>query len=181
MLLRNIPTNATADARTPIFFGGWIAKLFKNYIRRTPSVFHKGVGVTRADLALFRSLNIIIDCNNGLMRFKDARGRVWNPNDPDEVLVIEDNPDCPRYSGSFLGSSSQGGGDFPNLHNLYNIMQKTLQMSKNTYGLGHSSSSRIGSMERNIVSMQNDITYIREHMTYQDEKEEEEGKDMDSD
>ncbi|KAM0049919.1 hypothetical protein Hdeb2414_s0008g00291561 [Helianthus debilis subsp. tardiflorus] len=165
---------------TPIFFGGWIAKLFNNYIRRTPSAFHKGVGMTRDDLALCRSLKLIIDCNNGLMRFKDARGRVWNQSNPDKVLVIKDNPDCPRHSGSFTGSSFQGGADFPNLHNLYNIMKETLQVTKNAYSLGQSSSSRIGSMEHVIVNMQN-ITYIWEHMVFRDEEEEEEGEDMDSD
>ncbi|MFS7967926.1 hypothetical protein Hanom_Chr09g00791601 [Helianthus anomalus] len=133
-----------------------------------------------ADLALCQSLNLIIDCNNRLMRFKDARARVWNPNDPDEILAIEDVPNRLRHPGSFLDSSSQGGGDFPNLYNLYNIMQETLQVSKNANSLGQSSSTWIGSMERNIITMQNDNTYIRDNMVFRDE-EEEEGHDMDSD
>ncbi|MFS7964469.1 hypothetical protein Hanom_Chr08g00750741 [Helianthus anomalus] len=109
MLLRNMATNATADTCTPIFHGGWITKLFMRYIRQTPTMFYKVVTVTKADLALCRSLNLIINCNNGLMRFKDAHGRAWNPNDPNEILAIEDVPNHPR-PGSFPGSSSQGGG-----------------------------------------------------------------------
>ncbi|MFS7954470.1 hypothetical protein Hanom_Chr07g00630891 [Helianthus anomalus] len=112
--------NATVDTQTPIFYGGWIAKLFKNYIRRTPTVFKKGVGTTKVDLAVCRSMNLIIDCPDGSMRFKDASGRAWNPNDPDEILAIEDVPNRPR-PGPFSGSSSQGGNQFPNLVNLYNI------------------------------------------------------------
>ncbi|MFS8003755.1 hypothetical protein Hanom_Chr13g01217641 [Helianthus anomalus] len=108
-------------------------------------------------------MNLIIDCPDGTMRFKDARGRAWNPNDPDMILAIEDIPNRPR-PGQFPGSSSQGGANFLNLMNLYNTMQETLQVSKNAYSLGQSSSTRIGGMERNILSMQHDITYIRDHM-----------------
>ncbi|MFS7967925.1 hypothetical protein Hanom_Chr09g00791591 [Helianthus anomalus] len=116
------------------------------------------------------------------MCFKDAHGRVLNPNDPDEILAIEDVPNRPRHLRSFLDSSSQGGGDFPNLYYLYNIIQETLQVSKNANSLGQSSSTWIGSMERNIITMQNDNTYIRDNMVFRDkEEEEEEGQDMDSD
>ncbi|MFS7979090.1 hypothetical protein Hanom_Chr10g00923271 [Helianthus anomalus] len=133
--------------------------------------------MTRADLALCQSLNLIVDCNIRLMCFKDARGRVWNPNGPDEILAIEDVPNHPPHSRSDPGSSSQGRGNFPNLHNLYNIMQEILQVSKNAYSLGQSSSSRIRSMERNLVTMQNDITFIRDHIVFRGEEEEEEEKE----
>ncbi|MFS7984734.1 hypothetical protein Hanom_Chr11g00990001 [Helianthus anomalus] len=148
MLLKNMATNATADSRTPIFFVGWITKLFKNYIRRTPTTFHKGVSVTPANLALWRSLNLIVDCNNRLIHSKDAYSRVWNPNDPDEILSIEDVPNRPPHPRIYPGSFSQGGGDFPKLHNLSNIMQETLQVSKNANSLGQSSSSQIRSLEK---------------------------------
>ncbi|MFS7911506.1 hypothetical protein Hanom_Chr02g00118941 [Helianthus anomalus] len=179
MLLRNMSANATADTRTPIFYGGWNDKLFKNYIWRTPTVFNKGVGTTKFDLAVCRNMNLIIDLPDRSMGFKDASGRVWNLNDLDGILAIEDVQNHPRPE-PFLGSSTQGGSNFPNLINLYNIMKETLQVSKNAYSLGQSSSSRIGSMERNIISMQNDITHIPHHMVIQDEEEEEEdGQNMD--
>ncbi|MFS7994290.1 hypothetical protein Hanom_Chr12g01104161 [Helianthus anomalus] len=141
-----------------------------------------GVGITKVDLAICRSMNLIIDCPDGTMRFKDTSGRAWNPNDSDAILAIEDIPNRPRPR-PFPGSSSQGGIDFPNLVNVYNIMQETLQVSKNDYSLGQSSSSQISSMECNILTMQNDITYIRDHMVIQGEEEEDEGEgqDMDSD
>ncbi|MFS7918947.1 hypothetical protein Hanom_Chr03g00207161 [Helianthus anomalus] len=129
-------------------------------------------------------MNLIIDCPDGTMRFKDTSGRAWNPNDPDMILAIKDIPNL-HGPGPFSGSSSQGGGDFPNLVNLCNIMQETLQVSKNAYSLGQSSSSRIGNMECNILIMQNDITYIRDHMVIQggdeEDEDEDEGQDMDSD
>ncbi|MFS7919475.1 hypothetical protein Hanom_Chr03g00213071 [Helianthus anomalus] len=99
-------------------------------------------------------MNLIIDCPNGTRRFKDARGRAWNPNDPDMILAIEDVPNRPR-PGKFPMSSAQGRGDFPNLMNLYSIMQETLQVSRNDYSLGQSSSTRIDGIERNIFSKQN--------------------------
>ncbi|KAJ0926243.1 hypothetical protein HanRHA438_Chr04g0168811 [Helianthus annuus] len=113
--------NATADTRTPIFYGGWIAKLFKHFIQRNPSSFNKGVGITKVDLAVCRNMNLIIDCPDGTMRFKDARGYAWNLKDLDMILAIEYIPNRPRPR-QFPGSSSQGGADFPNLMNLYNIM-----------------------------------------------------------
>ncbi|MFS8016935.1 hypothetical protein Hanom_Chr15g01374361 [Helianthus anomalus] len=76
-------------------------------------------------------------------------------------------------------SSSQGGSDFPNMYNLYNIMQETLQVSRNAFSLGQSTSTQVGNMEKNINSMRSDITYIREHMAYRDD--EEEGEDVESD
>ncbi|MFS7947384.1 hypothetical protein Hanom_Chr06g00547671 [Helianthus anomalus] len=99
-----------------------------------------------------RSMNHIIDCPDGTMHFKDASGRAWNLNDPDAILAIENVSYRPR-PGPFPGSSSQGGSDFPNLDNIYNIMKDTLQVSKNAYCLGKISSFEIGSMERNILSM----------------------------
>ncbi|MFS7947174.1 hypothetical protein Hanom_Chr06g00545001 [Helianthus anomalus] len=84
--------------------------------------------------------------------------------------------------GQFPGSSSQGGANFPNLMNLYNILSETLQVSKNAYNLGQSASTLIGGMERNILSNQHDITYIKDHMVVRDDEEEEdEGQRMDSD
>ncbi|MFS7936499.1 hypothetical protein Hanom_Chr05g00416301 [Helianthus anomalus] len=116
-------------------------------------------------------MGIIIDFPNGTMCFKDAKARAWNPNDPDMILAIEDIPNRPR-PGKNPGSSSRGGADFPEFTNLYNIMQQTLQVSKNAYNLGQSASTRIGNMERNIHSMQNDITYIRDHMVIRDDEDE---------
>ncbi|MFS7989449.1 hypothetical protein Hanom_Chr11g01046971 [Helianthus anomalus] len=108
MLLKNIATNAKATYPTPIFFGGWIARIYKAYATRTPRRFTKGVGVTRADVSLCRSLNLIADYNNGLLRFKDNKGKIWSPNDLDQVLAIEDDPNRPPHSsfGFALGSSS---------------------------------------------------------------------------
>ncbi|MFS7997581.1 hypothetical protein Hanom_Chr12g01143411 [Helianthus anomalus] len=82
MLLKNIATNAKATYLTPIFFGGWIARIYKAYATRTPRRFTKGVGVTRADVSLCRSLSLIVDCNNGLIRFKDNNGHNLDPKQP---------------------------------------------------------------------------------------------------
>ncbi|MFS8005697.1 hypothetical protein Hanom_Chr13g01240411 [Helianthus anomalus] len=96
------------------------------------------------------------------------------------ILEIEDIPNRPRH-GQFPGSSSQRGADFPDFNSLYNIMQETLQVSKNPFSLGQSSSTRIRSMERSIHSMQNDITYTRDHMVIRDgdDEEEDEGHSID--
>ncbi|MFS7951955.1 hypothetical protein Hanom_Chr07g00601341 [Helianthus anomalus] len=180
ILFQNMVANATADSQTSIFYGGWIARLFKHFIQRTPLSFNKGFSTTKVDLAVFLSINVIIDCPDSTMRFKDARGTAWNPNDLEVILAIEDIPNRPR-PGQFQGSSSQGGTDFPNLMNLYNIMQETRQVSENAYNLGQSSSTRIGSMERNILSMQNYITYIRDQMVVRDEDDEEEEEEEEED
>ncbi|MFS7917506.1 hypothetical protein Hanom_Chr03g00189851 [Helianthus anomalus] len=172
--------DATVDTRTSIFYGGWITKLFKHFIQRTPSSFNRGVGTTKVDIAICRSMNLNIDCPDGTMRFKDSKGQ--NPNDPGMIVAIEDIPNCPR-PGKFPGSSSRGGNDFLYSTNLYNIMQETLQVSKNAYSLGQSSSTQIGDMECNIHAKQNDITYIRDHMKIRDDDEEveDEGHKMDLD
>ncbi|MFS8034275.1 hypothetical protein Hanom_Chr17g01579241 [Helianthus anomalus] len=156
-----------------------VAKLFQNFIQRTSSSFIKGVGTTKVDLAVCRNMGLINDCPDGTMRFKDSKGHAWNPNDLDIILAIEDIPNRPR-PGQFPGSSSQGGADFPDFTSLYNIMQETLQVSKNAFSLGQSSSTRIESMERRIQSMRNDITYIQDHMVIRDDDDEEEDE-MESD
>ncbi|MFS7954577.1 hypothetical protein Hanom_Chr07g00632161 [Helianthus anomalus] len=107
ILLRIMAANATTDTRMPIFYGGWIERLFKHFIQQTLSLFNKGVGTTKVGLMVCHSMNLIIDCPDGTMRFKDARGRAWNPNDPGMILAIKDIPNRPR-PGQFLGSSSQG-------------------------------------------------------------------------
>ncbi|MFS7947476.1 hypothetical protein Hanom_Chr06g00548721 [Helianthus anomalus] len=89
-------SNATADTQTPIFYGGWITKLFKNFIQRTLSSFNKGVGTTKVDLAICRSMGLIIDCPHGTMRFKDSKGCSWNPKNPDMILANEDILNRPR-------------------------------------------------------------------------------------
>ncbi|MFS7964331.1 hypothetical protein Hanom_Chr08g00749001 [Helianthus anomalus] len=102
-------------------FGGWISKLFRHFIQRTPSSFNKGVGTTKVDLVVCRSMNLIIDFPGSTMCVKDARGRAWNPNNPNMILAIEDISNR-SHPGQFPGSSSQGEADFPNIMNLYNIM-----------------------------------------------------------
>ncbi|MFS7978005.1 hypothetical protein Hanom_Chr10g00910601 [Helianthus anomalus] len=71
------------------------------------------------------------------------------------------------------GSSSQGGGVFPNMHNIYNLMQETLHISRNALTTGQGINTRFGGIGRNVASMRSGITYIREHMAYHDEEGEE--------
>ncbi|MFS7891326.1 hypothetical protein Hanom_Chr00s000280g01633341 [Helianthus anomalus] len=98
MLFKNMATNKKATYPTPIFFGGWIARVYKAYATRTPLRFTMGVGITWADVSLYQSLNLIVDCNNGMIHFKDNKDRTWSPNDPNQVLAIEDDPNRPPRS-----------------------------------------------------------------------------------
>ncbi|MFS7912029.1 hypothetical protein Hanom_Chr02g00125031 [Helianthus anomalus] len=64
------------------------------------------------------------------------------------------------------------------MKSLYNIMQETLQVSRNAYNLGQSTSLRVGGMKRRITFMQSDISYIRELMVYQEDEDNDAGDDM---
>ncbi|MFS7930495.1 hypothetical protein Hanom_Chr04g00344991 [Helianthus anomalus] len=42
--------NQLASSPTPIFFGGWIYRLFKTYVQCMPRSFHKGPRSGKVDL-----------------------------------------------------------------------------------------------------------------------------------
>ncbi|MFS7951626.1 hypothetical protein Hanom_Chr07g00597311 [Helianthus anomalus] len=96
-----------------------------------------------------------------------------------EVLALQDDPNRPphQHQSYHVSSSSQGGG-FPNVQSLTGLLQEKLLCTQNTYNMASNANTRIGAMERSIATMQEDITYIREHMAYHDEQGDE-NEDMD--
>ncbi|MFS7976698.1 hypothetical protein Hanom_Chr10g00895471 [Helianthus anomalus] len=93
---------------------------------------------------------------------------IWNL---EEALVLHVDPTCPppQYQGYQTGSSSQGGG-FPNFQRLHDLLQENLLCTRNTYNMASNTFTRIGSVERAVFAMQDDITYIRDHMVYRGEE-----------
>ncbi|MFS7934937.1 hypothetical protein Hanom_Chr05g00397541 [Helianthus anomalus] len=57
-------------------------------------------------------------------------------------------------------------------------MEENLLCTRSTYNMASNAFTRIGSVERTVSAMQDDITYIRDHMTYRD-KEGDDDEDMD--
>ncbi|MFS7952915.1 hypothetical protein Hanom_Chr07g00612491 [Helianthus anomalus] len=167
LLLRSMQLNQLASSPTPIFFGGWIYRLFKTYVQRMPKSFHRGPRSGKVDLAQCRSLRIIHEMGDGSVRFQNARGNMWNP---EEALVLHADPTHPppQQQSYHTGSSSQGGG-FPNFQSLTDLLQENLLCTWNAYNMASNAYTRIRAVERTISTMKDDITYIRDHMVYRDE------------
>ncbi|MFS7929960.1 hypothetical protein Hanom_Chr04g00338521 [Helianthus anomalus] len=96
--------NQSASSPTPIFFGGWIYRLFKTYVQRTPKSFRKGPWSGKVDITQCRSMGIIHEMGDGTVRFQATQGDVWNPK---EALVLHADPNRPppQYQGYQAGSS----------------------------------------------------------------------------
>ncbi|MFS8022936.1 hypothetical protein Hanom_Chr16g01445351 [Helianthus anomalus] len=107
LLLRNMHLNQLASSPTPIFFGGWIYRLFKTYVHLMSKSFRKGPWSGKVDLTQCRSMGIIHETGDGTVRFQTTQGHVWNP---EEALVLHPNRPPPQYQGHQTGSSSQGSG-----------------------------------------------------------------------
>ncbi|KAF5765971.1 hypothetical protein HanXRQr2_Chr15g0709851 [Helianthus annuus] len=176
LLLKNMHLNQLASSPTPIFFGGWIYRLFKNYAHRMPKSFHRGARFGKVDLAQCRSMGLVQEMDDGSVRFRNARGNTWGP---EKVLALQDDPSRPppQHQSHHAGSSSQGAG-FPNFQNLTDLLQENLLSTRNTYNMASNTYTRIRAVERSVATMQDDITYIREHMAHPGE-EGNDNEDMD--
>ncbi|MFS8001899.1 hypothetical protein Hanom_Chr13g01195721 [Helianthus anomalus] len=123
-------------------------------------------------------MGFIQDMDDGFIRFRNARGNTWGP---EEVLALQDDPNRPppQRQSYQPGSFSQRGG-FPNFQSLTDLLQEKLLYTRNTYNMASNANTRIGAVERSITTMQEDITYIREHMVCRNEDDEDdEDEDMD--
>ncbi|MFS8033789.1 hypothetical protein Hanom_Chr17g01573681 [Helianthus anomalus] len=99
---------------------------------------------------------------------------------PEEVLALQDDPSGPppQHQSYHAGSSSQGGR-FPNFQSLTELLQENLLCTQNTYNMASNTYTRIGAMECSVATMQDDITYIWEHMAYRGEEGDDDDEDMD--
>ncbi|MFS7905640.1 hypothetical protein Hanom_Chr01g00050051 [Helianthus anomalus] len=62
--------NQLASSPTPIFFGGWIYRLYKTFVQRMPKSFRKGPRSGKVDLIQCRSMGIIHETDDGTVRFQ---------------------------------------------------------------------------------------------------------------
>ncbi|KAM0035708.1 hypothetical protein Hdeb2414_s0015g00449661 [Helianthus debilis subsp. tardiflorus] len=131
LLLQNMHLNQLATVPTPIFFEGWIYRLYKTFVQRMPKSFWKGPWLGKVDLVNYRSMGIVYDMGGDTVRFQTTQGHVWNP---EEALVLHANPlrFPPQFHGQPGSSSSQGGG-FPNFQSLHDLLQGNLLCTRNTY------------------------------------------------
>ncbi|MFS7974116.1 hypothetical protein Hanom_Chr09g00864781 [Helianthus anomalus] len=161
LLLRNMHHNRLAHAPTPIFFGGWVYRLFKHFVN-IPRSFERSPWSGRVDIHICRSMNLIYEAEDGSVSFQRMQGHAWNLQG---ALVLHNPPPHYQYPphGEPGPSSSQGGG-FPNFQSLHDLLQENLMCSWNTYKLANNTYTRVGAIERNISEIQDDIGSIREYM-----------------
>ncbi|MFS8021061.1 hypothetical protein Hanom_Chr16g01423021 [Helianthus anomalus] len=88
----NMHLNQLASSPTPVFFGGWIYRLFKTYVQRMPKSFRKSPWSGKVDLTQCRSMGIIHEMGDRTVRFQTTQEHVWNP---EEAIVLHANPNCP--------------------------------------------------------------------------------------
>ncbi|MFS8002430.1 hypothetical protein Hanom_Chr13g01202001 [Helianthus anomalus] len=156
--------NQLATVPTPIFFRGWLYRLYKNFVQRMPKSFCKCPWSGKADLVICRSMEIINDAGDGTVRCQPVQGHVWNRQ---EALVLHAAPICPppQFQGHAGSSSSQGGG-FPNFQSLHDLLQENLLCTRNTYNMANDTYTQVGAIERNISDIQDGIGHIQEHMVF---------------
>ncbi|MFS8002750.1 hypothetical protein Hanom_Chr13g01205741 [Helianthus anomalus] len=70
--------NQLANPPTPIFYGGWIYGLFKNFVQRMARSFKKSPWSGKVDLVICRSMGIINEAGDRTIRFQRVQGHVWN-------------------------------------------------------------------------------------------------------
>ncbi|KAJ0480464.1 hypothetical protein HanIR_Chr13g0631981 [Helianthus annuus] len=111
--------NRLAHAPTPIFFGGWVYRLFKHFTN-IPRSFERSPWSGRVDVHICRSMNLIYEAEDGSVSLQRMQGHAWNPQ---EALVLHAPPPQYHYQphGEPGQSSSQGGG-FPNFHSLHDLL-----------------------------------------------------------
>ncbi|KAJ0880663.1 hypothetical protein HanRHA438_Chr10g0465771 [Helianthus annuus] len=84
LLLRNMHWNRLATPPTPIFFGGWIYRLFKRFVNM-PRSFERSPWSGRVDIHICRSMNLIYEAKDRSVSFQRVQGHAWNPQ---EALVL---------------------------------------------------------------------------------------------
>ncbi|KAM0013005.1 hypothetical protein Hdeb2414_s0046g00747361 [Helianthus debilis subsp. tardiflorus] len=161
LLLRNMHHNRLAHAPTPIFYGGWVYRLFKHFTR-IPRSFERSLWSGRVDVHICRAMNLIYESEDGSVSFQRMQDHAWNPQ---EALVLHAPPPQYQYQphGEPGQSSSQRGG-FPIFQSLHDLLQENLMCTKNTYNFANNTYHRVGAIERNITDIQDDIGSIREYM-----------------
>ncbi|KAJ0692972.1 hypothetical protein HanPI659440_Chr15g0591951 [Helianthus annuus] len=176
LLLRNMHLNRLAHAPTPIFFGGWVYRLFKHFTR-IPRSFERSPWSGRVDYHICRAMNLLYEAEDGTVSFQRTQGYAWNPQ---EALVLHAPPPHYQYQphGDPGQSSSQRGG-FPNFQSLHDLLQENLMCTRNTYNLANNTYHRVGAIERNINDIQDDIGSIREYMAGHGDGGDDSGEDMD--
>ncbi|KAJ0611011.1 hypothetical protein HanHA300_Chr01g0010361 [Helianthus annuus] len=115
--------NRLAHAPTPIFFGGWVYRLFKHFTN-IPRSFERSPWSGRVDYHICRAMNLLYEAEDGTVSFQRTQGYAWNPQ---EALVLHAPPPHFQYppQGDPGQSSSQGGG-FPNFQSLHDLLQENL-------------------------------------------------------
>ncbi|KAJ0936762.1 hypothetical protein HanRHA438_Chr03g0134741 [Helianthus annuus] len=182
LLLRNMHLNRLAHAPTPIFFGGWVYRLFKHFVN-IPRSFERSPWSGRVDVHICRSMNLIYEAEDGSVSFQRMQGHTWNPQ---EALVLhapqfQQPPHYQYHPHGDPGQSSSQGGGFPNFQSLHDLLQENLMCTKNTYNLANNTYNRVRAIERNISDIQDDIGSIREYMAEHGGGGDEEGSDDDMD
>ena len=78
-------SNATATGNTPIFGGPWILNLYKAYGEDTEGT------MTSAPVPLnFERcyvMGLVLEIERGVWRFRDNRNQIWDPEDPEEMMI----------------------------------------------------------------------------------------------
>ncbi|MFS7995029.1 hypothetical protein Hanom_Chr12g01113151 [Helianthus anomalus] len=107
--------NQLANPPTPILFGGWIYRLFKNFVQRKPWSIRKGPWWGKVDLVICHSMGIINEAGDGTVRFQTVQGHVWNPQEALVLHAPQIRPP-PQYQYHCHAGQSPSQGAVPSEH-----------------------------------------------------------------
>ncbi|KAI3824789.1 hypothetical protein L1987_06260 [Smallanthus sonchifolius] len=75
-------SNADVALNTPLFGGGWIARIYKVYHVRVARALTPGVVPGPVNLEVLRSMEMIAHLPEREIQLRDRDGQIWDPEDP---------------------------------------------------------------------------------------------------
>ncbi|KAI3797201.1 hypothetical protein L1987_32456 [Smallanthus sonchifolius] len=153
--------NATASAATPLFGGSWIVQVYESYGVNTNG--SAGVSPGRLDLGICDSMSMVTHLPDGRVRFQDSKGQVWDPEDPDHIIMDLDQP-IPQQQHFDTGASSSRGPEFPSMLDLYEAIQTTTTYARRSFELSEATASRMDQLYGRVDNVCEDVAYLRRRM-----------------
>ncbi|KAI3733060.1 hypothetical protein L1987_64277 [Smallanthus sonchifolius] len=105
-------------------FRSWIAKLYEYH--HEPLHGTSGPPPGLLDLSICAGMGMITYLPDGQACFQDSKGKVWDPKDPDQVIMdldIQNSPQRQHSSHFEPGTSSSQAVGFPFMMDLYESIQ----------------------------------------------------------
>ncbi|KAI3784471.1 hypothetical protein L1987_43570 [Smallanthus sonchifolius] len=165
LFYRLFVNNTAAGVNTPMFGGGRIMQLYEYNDEPTHGTDGPSHGLL--DLSLCASMGVVTYLPDDRARFQDSRRHVWDPEDPESVIMDLDIHHSPQHQHSpqyqhhrDTGTSSSHAMGFPSMMDLYESIQTASTYARRSFEICESTSGRVDNLsDRSELPPE-----IREHL-----------------